>query len=209
MDPLSSQLERVRAKLEQVSRRFAKRLRPAWNRYHLKRPLKERAIEQLERQHDIRLPEDFRLFITCLGNGGQGPGYGWSSFDPKDPWHQRPEWSSPWRNTNLLSDEEADAVEGQGMIELHDYGCGMFDFLVVTGPEAGTLWFSDSVCDVRPVLSVEQTQQLLGEVDLNFPSEAQSRILQRGEFPYRTTFLDHYEAWLDYRLAPGKGRRFL
>ncbi len=39
-------------------------------------PVKESVIARFEAKHDIELPEDYRLFLTEIGNGGAGPYYG-------------------------------------------------------------------------------------------------------------------------------------
>lgn len=45
------------------------------HKYKLNTPLKEKAIDRFEKEFDIRLPEDYRLFLKELGNGGAGPYY--------------------------------------------------------------------------------------------------------------------------------------
>ncbi len=41
--------------------------------FRLNPPLAEDAIEDFERQHSIRLPSDFREFISKIGDGGRDP----------------------------------------------------------------------------------------------------------------------------------------
>ena len=47
-------------------------------------PLDELALAAFEAEHRIMLPQDYRLFLLEVGNGGPGPGYGLS---PLAPWH--------------------------------------------------------------------------------------------------------------------------
>jgi hypothetical protein len=44
--------------------------------YTLHPPLTEAKIAAFERTHEMRLPDDYRAFVTRLGNGGAGPFYG-------------------------------------------------------------------------------------------------------------------------------------
>ena len=44
--------------------------------YHLNPPLSEDEIQAFEADHGIRLPEEYRLFLRVVGNGGPGPAYG-------------------------------------------------------------------------------------------------------------------------------------
>ena len=52
--------------------------------YALNPPLKADEIASFETQHGIVLPEDYRYFITGIGNGGAGPGYGLFPFGQDD-----------------------------------------------------------------------------------------------------------------------------
>ena len=44
--------------------------------YELKPPLPAEEIEAFEKKYGITLPEDYKYFITQVGNGGAGPFYG-------------------------------------------------------------------------------------------------------------------------------------
>ncbi|MEU2832370.1 SMI1/KNR4 family protein [Streptomyces lavendulae] len=46
------------------------------HRWVLEDPLADDALAELEAQVGVRLPEDYRDFLTCVGAGGAGPAYG-------------------------------------------------------------------------------------------------------------------------------------
>jgi len=65
--------------------------------YELQPPLPLSAIEAFEREHGIRLPEDYRYFITEIGNGGAGPYYGLFPFGQDDD-------AVSWEEGELIGD---------------------------------------------------------------------------------------------------------
>jgi hypothetical protein len=44
--------------------------------YRLNPPLSTCIIDEFEARHGVALPEDYRHFVTEIGNGGAGPYYG-------------------------------------------------------------------------------------------------------------------------------------
>lgn len=48
--------------------------------YNLNPPIPLSTIEEFEARHGIRLPDDYRYFVTEIGNGGAGPYYGLFPF---------------------------------------------------------------------------------------------------------------------------------
>jgi len=44
--------------------------------YQLNPPLAESSVVAIERQYGMHLPDDYRAFLTTVGNGGAGPYYG-------------------------------------------------------------------------------------------------------------------------------------
>ena len=52
--------------------------------YKLNPPLPVSVIEAFEGRHGVSLPEDYRLFITEVGDGGAGPYYGLLPFGKDD-----------------------------------------------------------------------------------------------------------------------------
>ncbi len=54
------------------------------HRYHLNPPVPEDFVRDVEEQCGFTLPEDYRRFITQVGDGGAGPDYGIAPF--RDFW---------------------------------------------------------------------------------------------------------------------------
>src|SRR4051794_12354995 len=54
------------------------------HQYRLNPPLPVAVIQAFEVRHRVRLPEDYRLFITEIGNGGAGPYCGLLPFGKDD-----------------------------------------------------------------------------------------------------------------------------
>jgi hypothetical protein len=164
-------------------------------------PLVEDEVAAIEARLGVMLPEEYRGFITRMGDGGAGPAYGlfplatalWVSKLDEHPWllatpfphmeaynpDKDPEVIALWDRTDRgeVSEEEADAHslrEAAGTLALCDEGCGYLHLLVVTGPARGTLWID-------------------------------SRGADAGFIPLGATFLEWYERWIDDVLAGGRG----
>ncbi|HEU4880609.1 MAG TPA: SMI1/KNR4 family protein [Longimicrobium sp.] len=164
-------------------------------------PLAEDEVAAVEARLGVTMPEEYRGFITRVGNGGAGPAYGLfaleralrvskldehpellatpfphvEAYNPdKDP-----EVLAFWNRADRgeVSEEEADAHalrEAAGTLALCDEGCGYIHLLVVTGPARGTMWID-------------------------------SRGADAGFIPLDVTFLQWYERWIDDVLAGGRG----
>ena len=145
-------------------------------------PATAEEVATFESRHGIVLPNDYRMFITELGNGGAGPiGYGVLPLG-KVPSDMRPEERMVWTELRAVrsafpftkawvwengeaSDEGDEEQIGCGSICLGTDGCGMYWHLIVAGPDRGVPW----------MLAGEGIQPLC---------------------PKRT-FLQWYEDWLD------------
>lgn len=64
--------------------------------YVLNPPLDKSILNAFEQQHGISLPDDYRQFLTQIGNGGAGPAYGLFPFGHDDV--------GRWEDTMLLGD---------------------------------------------------------------------------------------------------------
>ncbi len=129
-------------------------------------PLPEESVSAFESQHGIQLPDDFRRFITEVGNGDIGPGH-WA-FLPlgQNPntdneyhnqyWHELPNVRLPFPFTQRCNWDEGETSE-EGTLEQSQNGClllrnyaqgdrlcsGEYWVLIVNGPECGNVWFMD------------------------------------------------------------------
>lgn len=112
---------------------------------------------QFERNCRVSLPEDYREFITHVGNGGIGPpAYGLNALDtsgslaglhrhaPSSDLHRITEpfpftklWI--WDNDQVSPEGTRDQI-GNGSILLGTDGCGMDWHLIVTGPDRVVPW---------------------------------------------------------------------
>ncbi|WP_331127114.1 SMI1/KNR4 family protein [Longimicrobium sp.] len=164
-------------------------------------PLSPGEVAAVEARLGVALPEEYRGFITRVGDGGAGPAYGLFSLaaalrEAKADAHPQvlaipfphvqtynpdedPEVIAFWDRADAgeVSDDEQrlqGAREAGGTLPLCDEGCGYLHLLVVTGPTRGTMW-----------------------VD--------SRGADAGFIPLNVTFLDWYERWIDDVLAGGRG----
>jgi hypothetical protein len=56
--------------------------------YQLNPPVPEALIDAFEDRHRLRLPEDYRYFMTQIGSGGAGPFWGGFPFGMQDRGHE-------------------------------------------------------------------------------------------------------------------------
>jgi hypothetical protein len=73
---LVRRLARVAAKLAAARADGPRTNAEQKHRFSLLPPLGEQEVAAYEERNGVRLPEDYRLFITRLGNGGAGPYHG-------------------------------------------------------------------------------------------------------------------------------------
>ncbi|WP_394849752.1 SMI1/KNR4 family protein [Pendulispora brunnea] len=137
------------------------------HRYSFDTVISEAELDAIERRLGFALPDDYRAFITRIGNGGAGPGYGVMGFQGGDP-EDRTSYeklAAPWAYTEsynptdlLYADEDSagedelsserywDAFKSDGSLCLCTHGCGSYTLLVVAGPCRGQVWY-DGVAD--------------------------------------------------------------
>lgn len=110
--------------------------------YRLNPPCPEATVAEFERTNGITLPEDYRRFVTEVGDGGAGPYYGLN-------YHQL---SANISNlTQPFSLTESGDVPDEGVtggLFLADQGCGTGTWLIVRGLSYGTVW--EGCDDISP-----------------------------------------------------------
>ena len=178
-----ARVERILSKLEAVRTRNLSCFGSNSHHFRLNPPLALNEIEEFEARHHIRLPEDYRAFLTEAGNGGAGPYYG---IFPLSKWADFLDWVLDERPEDILSrtcplrptisrtenwaDPFNDASPYQGTIAIGTQGCTYEVLLVVRGPLAGKVLYVDA--DGQPPYIV-----------------------------WEPDFLSWYERWLDELLA--------
>lgn len=131
------------------------------HQYRMNNVLRVDDLSEFEREYDVQLPADYAEFLTYVGNGGIGPYYGLYSLDKSvtdDPGHKcRAFLASPFPLTEFFNpyDDDENANDDElfddryicGSIVLSHQGCGYYDRLVITGPQAGQVWSDGRVSD--------------------------------------------------------------
>jgi hypothetical protein len=206
-------IESIREDLERCrsAKRPPKIFGAETHRYMLNPVVRNSVVTNFEAKHGIELPEDYRRFMTELGNGGAGPYYGLFKFREMDDCHSFQRWkendgfvgtlSEPFPHTRSWNDvleyPEQDEIEDEdlydaeveridkiywnpeyvnGAIPICHQGCALRNWLVVTGPEAGTVW-----------------EDLRADEGGLVPTKRKGKI--------RMTFLEWYNDWLQQAVA--------
>lgn len=119
--------------------------------FKLKAPSPEAVVAEFEERHEVALPPAYRLFVTELGDGGAGPGYGMPRLSDScdgpcraghlarpSPYLPGPRYPFDWEERH----EEAPGpgrVFLPGTLTVASHGCSLVTQLVVTGPARGRL----------------------------------------------------------------------
>lgn len=115
-----------------------------FHKYKLRPTITEAQLQEFERTHQVKLPEDYRMFLREIGNGEAGPFYG---LEPLEKAGQYRDLSKPFpftKATDSYSDAEldkwGDRDEYPGVLEFCHQGCAIYSYLVVNGPTYGIIW---------------------------------------------------------------------
>ncbi len=111
------------------------------HRYKVGARLSDAELDGFEAAHGLKLPGDYRSFLSTVGNGGAGPCYG---LEPLQAFHR--DLSKPFPFTVATRQLPAETLESfgdddyPGILEFCHQGCGIYAYLVVNGPAYGTVW---------------------------------------------------------------------
>lgn len=124
-------------------------------------PVPENKVASFEKKKGIRLPEDYRRFITTVAGSGSQPFYGLEMYNDNEYDVEQP---FPYTLDNpvyflYMTEEEMDAFYDEdvkiaadnGLLTLCTEGCGMDSVLVVNSEDPatyGTVWYLDLANDV-------------------------------------------------------------
>lgn len=170
------------------------------HQYKMNEKKRLKDLEEFEILHQITVPEEYKIFLTEIGNGGAGPYYGLFSFEDginiaKDDYYA-PKLDIPFAHEfpfnnevtkNFIDHYRECLEEGEynkikrlitpdiltGVLFLSDYGCGEEFILVVKGEQQGKVWFEGG--NLISCLKRDNRTQM--------------------------SFFDWYEDWLDRSLA--------
>ena len=168
----------------------------AWQHKYAHGPtLSDAKLLRFESQHNVNLPNEYRSYLSKIGNGGAGPGNGIMTFpngDGRDSMYTKENlnipflFDAPYRcwehNDDDLELHQLD--ETCGTIRLAHYGCAIFAFLILNGEFENQIWFWEPNGDTfQP------------ELDQAYPVPSGFPTIKT---PF--TFFDWYENWLDISL---------
>ena len=171
--------------------------------FRMNPPLSEQDLLAFEAEHGILLPEDYRAFLQCIGNGGAGPFYG---ILPLASAVQAAgeECDGYLRSPSPLTDDLVRTYEWDWIL-LHSvippvtiYSATSHDWRLIppqgiVSPYQGTLTICDQGCSYAALLIVSGSARgCVVYVDYDN---------QPPYFPENTDFLSWYERWLDELLA--------
>lgn len=178
--------------------------------FKLKPTLSEGVVAEFELRHGVRLPEDYRQFITRIGSGGAGPYYGLFQFGQMDDGHDFRDWqegdgfvgflgdkfphSDSWNDLAGEPDESlADSDEDEYWRQVEVFEGRYFAAL------DGAIPICHLGCALRHWLVITGPEAGNVWADDRADRGGLSPIInsERG----RTTFFEWYRAWLDEALA--------
>ena len=170
------------------------------HRYELNYPLGKWEVEEIEEKFHIKLPNDYRKFISYIGDGGAGPGYGLFPFRKSLKYlgskiNRKKITKDFIRSDELAEDERSDS----GLLILCEHGCANDTFLVITGKERGHVWELIEWAGYIPLL--KNPPKLSNGIGLSEQERDKQETewlnkLYKASDNEKMTFTDWYKSWL-------------
>ncbi len=181
--------------------------------FELNPPLAEKAVLSFEHQHRISLPDDYRQFITWIGDGGAGPYYGVFPLGQMDglgeslkPWHESDGFvgtlSEPFLFLDAWNDLRGKPEEELTKTDEHEYERQLDEFESVYWGSAlmnGAIPICHKGCALRIWLVVCGPEAGHLWYDGRADYSGLSPLCSRGGS--RATFGAWYREWLEDALA--------
>jgi hypothetical protein len=172
--------------------------------YELHPPLSNEEVSEFEVEHGVRLPEDYRQFLTRVGNGGAGPHYGLFKLGEIDdgfgygPWDDFiGQLSSPFPHTegwNDLAGKPDDSTEMES--EAYDALIEAFDQRYYDPRQVdGAIPICHKGCALRQWLVI--TGPEAGHVWCDDRADCKGLYPLKADGRERTSFFEWYRGWLD------------
>ncbi len=168
-EPYDQRIARIMSKIKALhDRRFSfscGQWPPVWEP-----PISEEEAAAFEAEKGIRLPEDYRRFITTIAGAGSQPFYGLMPLRQKEASVEKPFPYTPDHILYFLHmteeemdqfyDEDAPFTADNGLVALCTEGDGMDSVLVVNSSDPdtyGTVWYYDLAndCGIIPMRDKE------------------------------------------------------
>ncbi len=207
---MDEQLVNIRKQLQQLSAAPANLeiFGAQVHRFKLNQPLIENAVLDFERQHAVRLPEDYRSFLTLAGNGGAGPAYGLFKLGEMDDNFDYMEWqeedgfvgrlSRPFPYTQPWNDLQGMPGENAGLgEEAYEAQMAQFEHRYYAAVD-GAVPICHLGCALRQWLVVSGVEA--GYIWCDFRADYRGFLPLTLPGQARVTFLQWYQDWLDQAL---------
>lgn len=162
LDKIKVKIKKIQSGNYVISKRFEKLI--------FNPVMDKEAIQYFENVNNVTLPDDYKEFIQIIGNGGAGPGLGilplnndesiidprilseegrdkillYENFPYDKAWNDESFYDALETNANNLDDLRGNYFSTKhisGSICFCDLGGGELFLLVVTGKEAGNVWY--------------------------------------------------------------------
>lgn len=199
MKDFEPQIQRIKEKLAvaKIADKNFKVFGSSSHKYHLDPPVDMKTVEDFEKEHNITLPIEYKLFMTEIGNGGishdnsgAGPHYGIYPFGEEfqilfNDWDAH-QLASPHLLYPKMSDEfwskKVENLDGEDVTEAEyeKREAELLGGIFVIGTQGCTYFHG-------LVVNGEFAGRVIN-IDLDH---------QKPKFSYEANFLDWYEHWLD------------